>query len=220
MTPIVARAVLFDMDGLLIDSEPLWARVEAEFARARGAEFTSDHAAQCVGRGLANTLRFMSDTFGFAVDIVRDAEDIVDRFVAHVEAGALVLKPGALALIEAAEGRVPIALGSSSSRRLVTASLGAVGVERRFAVVVAGDDVARPKPAPDIFLKCARDLGVDPAGCVVLEDSLAGTEAGRAAGMRVIAVPEHAPWNAAFDELADDVVPDLFEARKRISFTP
>jgi beta-phosphoglucomutase-like phosphatase (HAD superfamily) len=216
VAPIEASALVFDMDGLLVDSEPLWAAVEAEFARARGGDFTREMAARCVGKGLANTLRVMSDAFGFPIDLERDAADIIDRFVAR--AGTLALKPGATELVHAASAVVPVALGSSSSRRLVRAVLDAVGMPATFGVVVTGDDVDRAKPAPDIFLACSRQLGAEPAGCVVLEDSLAGVRAGRAAGMRVIAVPEGAANRREIEEHADAVVADLFEARRLIRF--
>jgi HAD superfamily hydrolase (TIGR01509 family) len=171
-----------------------------------------------VGRGLANTLRVMSEAFGFHVDIEKDSREIIDRFIAR--AGDLVLKPGARELLDEAEGRVPIAVGSSSSRRLVLAVLEKVGVLPRFSVVVTGDDVERPKPAPDIFARCARDLGVAAAGCVVLEDSLAGVRSGRAAGMHVIAVPEGDVHGGGFEQEADFVVKDLFEARRRMRLPP
>ena len=207
-------AILFDMDGLLIDSEPLWALVEADFARPRGGDFTREHAVKCVGRGLANTVRFMGTTFGFAIDVERDVGELVERFLLRV--GELALKPGARELLDAAGGRVKVALGSSSTRRLVLASLDAVGVRGRFPVVVSGDDVAHPKPAPDIFLKCAAELGVQPSECVVLEDSLAGAESGHAAGMQVIAVTEKYPWDPAYESVADIIVRDLFEARRHL----
>jgi beta-phosphoglucomutase-like phosphatase (HAD superfamily) len=198
------------MDGLLVDSEPLWAKVEAEFARVRGGDFTAAHAEQCVGRGLERTLLVMHEAFGFPIDLERDSAEIVARFVAR--AGELALKPGALALLDAAKGIVPVALGSSATRRVVLAVLDAVGLGSRFAAIVCGDDVARTKPAPDIFLECARRLGVEPRACVVLEDSLAGVEAGRAADARVIAVPERRPVDPRISEIADHVVVDLFEA--------
>ena len=215
MAQIDAGAIIFDMDGLLVDSEPLWAEVEADFARTRGGEFTRELARRCVGQGLANTLRVMRDAFGFHVDIERDSAEIIDRFVAR--ARDLALKPGALELLNEVDGVVPVALGSSSSRRLVVSVLDAVGLSSRFGVVVTGDDVEHPKPAPDIFVKCARELGVMPARCLVLEDSLAGVRAGRAAGMRVIAVPEGDPHGRGFEDHADAVVADLFEARRLIS---
>ncbi len=205
-------AILFDMDGLLVDSEPLWAAVEADFARARGAVFTAAHAADCVGRGLASTLSYMSETFGFPVDLAHDAEDITRRFLAR--AGDLSLMPGAAALLdEAARRSAAVALGTSSSRRIVTDVLQAVGLPARFPVVVTRDDVANAKPAPDIFAACARGLGIPASRCVVLEDSVAGATAGHAAGTRVIAVPTFAQADA-FAGVADAVVSDLEEARR------
>jgi HAD superfamily hydrolase (TIGR01509 family) len=218
MDPIDTGAIVFDMDGLLVDSEPLWAEVEADFAHSRGADFTSEMGRACVGKGLANTLRVMHEAFGFEIDVERDTREIIDRFI--VRAGEVTLKPGARELIEAAERVVPMALGSSSERRLIRAVLEAVGLTRRLRVVVGGDAVARPKPAPDIFLRCAELLGVTASRAVVLEDSLAGVHAARSAGMRVIAVPEGDPMGRGFDGLCDAVVPDLFEARRRMRFVP
>jgi HAD superfamily hydrolase (TIGR01509 family) len=209
------RALLFDMDGLSVDSEPLWFRVERDFARERGGDFTAEMAQRCVGRGMAHTLRAMQASFGFAVDVERDAADIVERFIARV--GELALKPGFIELLDHATARgVARAIASSSARRLVAATLDRFGVRPRFDAVVTGDCVAHPKPAPDIFLEAARRLGVAPSECVVLEDSESGCRAGRAAGMGVIAVPEGDP--APFHPLADAVLPDLHAARRVLSF--
>jgi HAD superfamily hydrolase (TIGR01509 family) len=201
---IRCAALLFDMDGLMVDSEPLWFEVEREFARARGGDFTPEMARECIGRGLSNTLAVM-----------RDSSDIIERFIARV--GDLQLKPGFLELFEEARARgVPRALASSSARRLVLATLERFGVRERFDAVVSGDDVTHPKPAPDIFLEAARRLGVAPAGCVVLEDSQSGVAAARAAGMAVVAVPESHP--GAFEGLASAVVTDLHAARGLLAF--
>lgn len=208
-----AKALLFDMDGLAVDSEPLWFHVERDFAAARGGDFTAEMAERCIGRGLANTLRVMGEAFGFAIDVERDAAEIIERFTSRV--GELELKPGFVELFEAArEAGVPRALASSSSRRIVHASLDRFGLRERFDAVVSGDDVAHPKPAPDVFLEAARRLGVAPEGCVVLEDSASGCKAGRAAGMKVIAVPEADV--ASFDALADLVVVDLHAAARQL----
>ena len=202
------RALLFDMDGLMVDSEPLWFEVERDFARARGGDWTHDVAADCVGRGLANTLRTMRARFEFDLDETRDAAEIVEMFIARV--GGLELKRGCRELLDEARSHVPIAVGSSSARRLVIATLDRFAITPLFGAIVTGDDVARPKPAPDIFLRAAEILRVPPAECVVLEDALAGVAAARAAGMRVVAVPETDP--AAFSS-ADHTVADLVEAR-------
>jgi beta-phosphoglucomutase-like phosphatase (HAD superfamily) len=212
---LACRALVFDMDGLMVDSEPLWFEVEQEFARSRGGDFTKDLAQACVGRGMAHTLGVMRDQLGVDVDVERDAAVIVNLFVARV--GELSLKPGFSELFEEACARgIPRAVASSSARRLVDATLARFGLLPRFDAVVTGDCVKRHKPAPDVFLEAARRLGVDVGGCVVLEDSHSGVVAARAAGMRVIAVPE--AEHASFEPLADSVVADLHEARARISF--
>jgi beta-phosphoglucomutase-like phosphatase (HAD superfamily) len=207
------QGLVFDMDGLMVDSEPLWFDVQRDFARARGGEWTPALADRCVGRGLVNTLRVMGETFRFDVDVDRDAAAIVDAFVERV--GDLSLKRGCAEIVDALDrrpSRVPRAVASSSARRLVEATLGRFGMLDRFDAVVCGDSVARPKPAPDIFLLAASRLGVPSQGCVVLEDSLAGVEAARAAGMRVVAVPERD--DERFALLADAVVADLCQARR------
>ena len=212
---IPCRALLFDMDGLMVDSEPLWFEVEREFARARGGDWTEALGTACIGMGMANTLRVMHESFGVPVDVERDASVIVELFVARV--GELTLKTGFDELLaEALSKGVPRALASSSARRLVEATLARFGVRERFDAVVTGDCVAHPKPAPDIFLEAARRLRVPPEACVVLEDSLAGVRAARAAGMRVIAVPEGVA-SAEMTSLAEAVVSDLHAARAILS---
>ncbi len=209
---IEAGALLFDMDGLMVDSEPLWFEVEKDFARARGGDWTDALGDACVGKGLLNTIRVMGEVFHFEVHETAMLDEIIDAFIAR--AAELRLKPGCAELLDAMHGRVPAACASSSHKRLVEKVLTQTGIARYFDAVVTGDAVANPKPAPDVFLAAAARLGVVPARCVVLEDSMAGVTAGRAAGMRVIAVPEHDP--AAFVAMADVVVKDLFEARAQL----
>src|SRR5262249_25630800 len=202
-------ALLLDMDGLMVDSEPLWYEVERAFAHARGGLWTIELAHACIGKGLASTLLAMTERFGFATDLEKDGHELVDSFIARV--GELALKPGCAELLDAARGRVPLALASSSHGKLVDAVVARFALADRFGAIVSGDAVARPKPAPDIFLEAARRLDVAPPACVVLEDSLAGVQAARAAGMRVIAVPEPDP--TPFVAVADHVVRDLHAGR-------
>jgi mannitol-1-/sugar-/sorbitol-6-/2-deoxyglucose-6-phosphatase len=211
---LVTRALLLDMDGLMVDSEPLWFEVERDFLAARGGTFTREMADACMGRGLAATLRTMRASHDFELDVERDGAEVVDRFIAHV--GALELMPGCLELLDAARGRVGLALASSSSRRLVDAVVARFELGRWLDAVVSGDDVTHPKPAPDIFLEAAQRLNVTAADSVVLEDSLAGVESGRAAGMSVIAVPF--ARTTAFEALATHVVADLHEARALLTW--
>jgi HAD superfamily hydrolase (TIGR01509 family) len=129
----------------------------------------------------------------------------------------LALKPGFEDLLGAARAHgVACAVASSSARRLVEATLGRFSLRACFEAVVSGDCVAAPKPAPDIFLEAARRLGAPPSACLVLEDSLSGVKGARAAGMRVIAVPEREPER--FTAIADVVVGDLHEARRIVGF--
>jgi len=200
----------------MVDSEPLWFEVEREFARARGGDWTEEMGSACIGRGLANTVRVMHESFGFPVDVERDASVIVELFVSRVS--ELTLKTGFAELLAETRSRgVPRALASSSARRLVEATLARFGVREQFDAVVTGDCVTHPKPAPDIFLEAARRLGVPVEDCVVLEDSLAGVRAARAAGMRVVAVPEGTA-SAEMTAQADAVVSDLHAARTLLSF--
>lgn len=199
----------------MVDSEPLWFDVERSFAAARGGAFTHEIAQRCVGRGTAYTLRLMSELFGFTVDAAANTAEIMNAFVGRV--GELALKPGCLELLDEAAGKVPLAVASSSPRRLIHAVLDRFGIVPRFRAIVSGEEVAHPKPAPDIFLRAAKELGVAPAECAVFEDSLAGATAGRAAGMFVVAVPE-GPWEGrGFEAVAHRVEADLFAARGTIT---
>jgi sugar-phosphatase len=210
------RALVLDMDGLMVDSEPLWFQVERDFAAARGAAWTHALALTCTGRGTPYTLGVMGERFGFAVDVARDTEEMTDRFLGRL--ADLTLKPGCRELLDAAEG-MPLAVASSSPLRLIQGVLARFGLVARFRAVVSGQEVERPKPAPDIFLRAAALLGAAPADCAVFEDSLAGATAGQAAGMFVIAVPEGSWDGRGFEAVADRIVPDLFAARAAIALS-
>jgi sugar-phosphatase len=209
------HALVLDMDGLMVDSEPLWFQVERDFVAARGGEWTHEIARACTGRGTPYTLRVMSETFGFTVRVAHDTAEIMDAFVRRV--GELPLKPGCRELVDGLAGRIPMAVASSSPRGLIHAVLDRFDVRPCFVAVVSGEEVLRPKPAPDIFLRAAAELGVPPEACAVFEDSIAGATAGRAAGMFVVAVPE-GPWEGrGFEAVADRIVPDLFGARAALA---
>lgn len=201
-----ARALIFDLDGLLVDSEPIWFEVEGGFLRELGHTWTHEDAAQCMGQGTPNTLQIWRERFGVDVDIPRDTERIVDRMIAR--APDMQLKPGALAVVQAGRrAGLPMAVASSSPRRLIDAVLEAKGLRSYMDAVVSGQEVARGKPAPDVFLRAAELLGVSASESVVLEDALAGAKAGHAAGARVLAVPTIP--DPAFDAFATWVLRDL-----------
>ena len=204
-------ALIFDMDGLLLDSEPLWGRVEAAYARELGVAWTDEHAARCVGTGMRATVGLMAELAGRPLDLDAGIAAIVSAFVDRC--GEIPLKRGARELLDAMRGRLPMAVASSSARRVVEAALAPAGLLPCFDAIVTGDDVERPKPEPEIFLLAARRLGVAAERCAVFEDSVAGATAGRAAGMFVVAIPENDTNRVRCVALADAVARDLDEAR-------
>jgi HAD superfamily hydrolase (TIGR01509 family) len=204
------RAIIFDMDGLMVDSEPLWWRVEKELAAEHGKVWTDEMALTCVGTGFPNTIRTMQARLGLDIGVPEGVAWLTDKFITRI--AELELKPGLLELVDEAHGAgLPMIVASSSVRRLIETVLANFALTPRFAVV-AGDEVANAKPAPDIFLAAAEKLGVAPAECVVLEDSIPGVRAAVAAGIPVIAVPEgdHEPYRP----LTPHVVGDLRRARE------
>ncbi len=206
---LLPAAVLFDMDGLLIDSEPLWTVAEREIAAELGGEFTPAIKAAMIGQALPTAvpllLAGLDTPASRAADPVAIAERLLAR-IAELFAEELPLQPGARDLLELVRRHgIPTALVSSSYRLLVDTALTVLGSDA-FDVTVAGDEVPAAKPAPDPYLLAAEWLGADPARCVVLEDSAAGMHSALAAGCRCILVPTFPP-----DELPDgvDVHPTL-----------
>lgn len=206
------QALLWDMDGLLVDSEPLWFQVERDFAKRRGGDFTEEHARHNIGKGIRHTVQLMRQMFGFDVDVESGVDELISDFMARTS--ELKLKPGARELIERTRGNYGLALASSSHRRLIDKTLDQFDLGPAFDAIVSGEDVARSKPAPDVFLRAAELLDVPIDECVVLEDSLAGVIAGQDAGAIVIAIPEPPLDGRPFAEHADVVVDDLYEASR------
>jgi len=187
------QAVLFDLDGLLIDSEPIWFRVEERvLAELGGRPWRHEDQAACVGGTLPLTAKYMR---GLARTAVSNAE-VQRRLLSGMAAalrGPVPLRPGALELLGALESEdVPCGLVSSSYRVLVDAALTMIGPER-FAVSVAGDEVRRPKPDPEPYLTAARLLDVEPSACVVFEDAPAGVASAEGAGCVCVVVPDVVP---------------------------
>jgi HAD superfamily hydrolase (TIGR01509 family) len=183
-------AVLFDMDGLLVDSEPVWTIAEQEVAARFGRVFTPDVKAAMIGHGLATAVPIMLRMLALDADPDEVRGLLLRRMVTLFrEPGRLTLMPGAAALLRALDDAgVPTALVSSSYRPLMAAVLDVAG-HGTFTVTVAGDEVARAKPYPDSYLAACARLGVDPRDCVVLEDSATGARAGLAAGCATILIP-------------------------------
>lgn len=211
------RALIFDLDGLLIDSEPLWFEVETSFVADLGHVWTREAADRCMGQGAANLLRTWREMFRVDIDIERGVRRLIDEMVAR--ASRVPLQIGAQRLLDTARQLgLPMAVASSSPRRLVEAMLEAKGISDYFRIVVSGQDVVRGKPEPDIFALTAERLNLPARCCLVLEDTLSGVKAAVAAGAPVIAVP-----SALADEIRGlaslvardlDEVASLLEERK------
>lgn len=180
---------MFDNDGLLLDTEEAWTRAEVRLFEAHGSTFTPAHKRDLIGSShlvAAGKLELMLDQPGNGAALV----DQLQALVLEEGRAGVAPRPGAAQLLDdLAEAGVPLALASNSLRPFVDLVLGSSGLTDRFAVVVSGDDVAHPKPAPDLYLLACERLGVEARASVALEDSPTGVAAGRAAGMRVVGVP-------------------------------
>jgi HAD superfamily hydrolase (TIGR01509 family) len=184
----VLQAVLFDMDGLLVDSERLWFESEAEVMAEFGAPWGPEDQESLVGGSIARTVAYMLARTGPVADPEEVGRRLLDGMAERLRAD-VPLMPGAKDLLdEVREAGVPSALVSSTHRALMEYALDGIGRER-LTVTVAGDEVEHTKPHPEPYLKAARLLGADPRRCVALEDSPNGTESATAAGCHVVAVP-------------------------------
>ncbi len=185
-------AVLFDLDGLLVDSEPLWTVAEHRIAASLGGTFTAQLKERMIGKRLDLAVGILLDGLDTPQARAADPHVVGQELMAHAAelfAEGVPLQPGAEQLLDAlAAANVPLALVSSSYRQLVDAALIGVGAHR-FAVSVAGDEVEHGKPDPEPYLTAAKELGVVPARCVVLEDARAGMESAAAAGCACVYVP-------------------------------
>jgi HAD superfamily hydrolase (TIGR01509 family) len=212
-------AALFDMDGLLVDSEPVWTIAETELAARYGGVWDDEIKAQCMGTALPDAVPMMLAHFGLvapSADELLQAQDWLLERMVGLFASELPLRPGALELVDALRSAgVPTALVSSSYRVLVDAVLVRVGADR-FDFTLAGDEVSRTKPDPEPYLTAAEVLGVPPQRCVVFEDAPSGIAAAEAAGCLAVGITGHAPLEATpdrpvFDSLADIDLPWLLD---------
>ncbi|MGQ0607520.1 MAG: HAD family hydrolase [Chloroflexota bacterium] len=204
------RAVIFDMDGLLLDTETLWHEAEAELFRRHGAEFTRDDQLRVIGTSFDVSARYFAERLGWPMErrmeLVQESTALMhERVRVQVEA-----RPGAMELIEGIRQLPGLRLGlaSNSPRYLVDDALATAGLADAFDTIVTADDVDHPKPAPDIYLLACDRLGVAPAAAVALEDSASGVVAAKAAGLTCIAVPMFAETDVS---TADRVVSSLEE---------
>lgn len=209
------RAVVFDMDGLLLDTEILWERAESELFRRHGAVWTLQDKLAVMGTPFAFTAEYFARRLG---EPPERGPALVDEMIElmRIELGRQVdARPGAVELVEGLRelGGVGLALASNSSRDLVDLALRAAGLTDAFDVIVTADDVANPKPAPDIYLAACERLGVAPADAVALEDTAPGIAAAKAAGLFTIAVPQLAETDVSAADRVIDSLEELLEER-------
>jgi HAD superfamily hydrolase (TIGR01509 family) len=205
-----AAAVVFDMDGVLVDSEHVWDEVRENLAHERGGTWHPGAQRDKMGMSSPEWSRYMHDRIGLRESPEEINRIVVERMLERYADGPPWI-PGALASVRAMAAAYTLGLASSSNRELIDTVLDAGGLRDLFAAAVSSEEVARGKPAPDVYLEAARRLGVDPAACAAVEDSHNGIRSAKAAGMACIAIPnERFPPGGVEDE-ADLVLGSIRE---------
>jgi HAD superfamily hydrolase (TIGR01509 family) len=207
-TPI--EAVVFDLDGVLVDSEHVWDEVREGLARERGGRWHDRAHADMMGMSSPEWSRYMHDTLGLAEPPEEINAEVVRRMRARYDED-LPLLPGAVEAVRRLGTDFRLGLASSSNRPLIDAVLARTGLDDVFEVTVSSEEVPRGKPAPDVYLEAARRLRLPTERCIAVEDSANGIRSAHAAGMRVIAIPNrrYPPVDAL--DLADDVLKSVDE---------
>jgi HAD superfamily hydrolase (TIGR01509 family) len=208
--PAPIEAVVFDMDGVLVDTEQLWDEVREALTEEWGGRYTPEAQEAMMGMSSPEWSRYLHEVVGLREppEVIRD--EVVRRMLARYETDLPVV-PGAVEAVRRLAGDgFRLAVASSSNRELIDAVLDRLELTSAFQVTVSSEEVARGKPAPDVYLEAARRLGVPPSACVAIEDSASGIRAAHAAGMRVIAYPNrHYPPADGVLALADVVIRSL-----------
>lgn len=218
--PRLPAAVLFDLDGTLIDSEDLWWEAECQVVAGWGGAWTRADQAHCLGGPLERVTTYMQERTGADIPAREIGQRLLDGMERLLRSGDVEWRPGALELLVACrKAGVPTALVSASHRRLLEAVADAVAhhpgmPDPAFDVTVAGDEVSQGKPHPEPYLEAARKLGVAIEDCIVIEDSPTGVESGQASGALVVAVPhivevDQAPRRRVVTTLDGVTVDDL-----------
>lgn len=211
-------AVVFDLDGVLLDSEQLWNEAKAALVQESGGRWREEAPTVMMGMSSPEWAAYLRDELGVPLEADAISRDVVRRMQAGYR-DALPLLPGAGEAVRSLAARWPLGLASSSNREIIDCVLEVAGFAGSFRVTLSSEEVRRGKPAPDVYLETARRLGVAPERCVAIEDSSNGLRSAAAAGMAVIAVPNpHYPpaadalaLAAATVDVVGDVTPALVE---------
>jgi HAD superfamily hydrolase (TIGR01509 family) len=185
------KAVVFDLDGVILDSEELWDEVREGFARERGGRWSDRAQADMMGMSSTEWSQYMHDVVGLPESPDEINREVVERMLDRYTQ-ALPLIDGAVDAVKRLAAEWPLGLASSSNRVLIDRALEVSGLAPYFQATVSSEEVARGKPAPDVYLEVARRLGVDPVDAAAVEDSANGIRSAHAAGMPVIAIPNRA----------------------------
>ncbi|MFI6172735.1 HAD family hydrolase [Nocardia sp. NPDC051052] len=204
-------AVVFDMDGVLIDSEPVWEKVRRDYVAERGGQWLPDTQQRLMGMSTREWSEYLSADLGVDAAPETVARDVIERMAAHYDRDVPLL-PGAIDAVQRMSEKWPLGVASSSPRALIDVVLGRTGLIEFFNVTFSTEEVDRGKPAPDVYVAVAAFLRQRPADCAAVEDSSNGMRSAHAAGMRVIAAPrpEYPPAPDAL-ALATHVINDLAE---------
>ena len=209
--PATIEAIIFDLDGVLIDSESVWDAARRDVVAEHGGTWTESATRAMQGMSSPEWSRYLRDELGVSLDPDEISRGVVERVLAAY-AREVPLLPGAVEAVRRLAGRWPLGLASSANRPVIDAVLDRAGLTGCFSATVSGDEVARGKPSPDVYLAAADKLGVDASRAAAVEDSANGLRAAAAAAMLVIAVPnrEFPPGDDAL-ALADVVVESVGE---------
>jgi HAD superfamily hydrolase (TIGR01509 family) len=203
------RAVIFDLDGVLVDSETAWDAARHELVDSSGGTWRPEATRAMMGMSSVEWSRYLRDELGVPLAPDEISAAVVARLERHYREH-LPLIPGALDAVGRLADRWPLGLASSANRPIIDLVLRESGLAERFGATVSSEEVPRGKPAPDVYLEAARRLGADPAACAAVEDSSNGLRSAAAARMRVIAIPNRAfPPDADALALADAVLPSI-----------
>jgi HAD superfamily hydrolase (TIGR01509 family) len=188
VAPSEIAAVVFDLDGVLLDSEAAWVEVKREFTEENGGRWKQSAELDMLGMSSTEWSRYMHDELGVPVAPEQISSEVAGRLVEQYRQ-RLPLLPGAVEAVRSLTRHWPLALATSSNRNVIDLVLDQADIADAFAATVSSEEVARGKPAPDVYLDAARQLEVDPGACVAIEDSSNGIRSADAAGMAVIAIP-------------------------------
>jgi HAD superfamily hydrolase (TIGR01509 family) len=215
----VIDAVVFDMDGVLIQSEEVWDEVREAYVREREGRYDAEIQRAMMGMSSTEWSLYLHETAGVPEKPEAINAEVVRRMLAAYR-DHLPLIDGAVEAVQRLSARYPLGLASSSNRPLIDAALETAGLAACFTATVSSEEVARGKPAPDVYLEAARRLGVEPNACAAIEDSHGGIQSAKAAGMRVIVFPNksYPPDPASLAQAdatvgsLDELTPELIDA--------